>query len=131
MHSMKLTKIIRERTPEVDPHNDTDEPGENNQQRMPEVITTPVMINIDAVRCFNNRRSDRPGTRLTFTDGGGFAVTESFDEVVALINDWTKDIARRLDAHAAANTESAPAPAAPSDVESSPAARTRNGRRNS
>jgi hypothetical protein len=43
----------------------------------------PVVINAETIRCFYARRDGKPGTRITFSDGGGFAVTEAPD-VVAL-----------------------------------------------
>ena len=49
------------------------------------ISTTPVTIAVDAIRCFNPRRNDAPGTRLTFRDGGGFAVKESYADVLRYI----------------------------------------------
>jgi hypothetical protein len=70
-----------------DVYRDTDEPGEGNAlaqggEATTEVRTSPCVIETNHIRCFYPRRNDRPGTRLTFTDGGGFAITESF-EIVA------------------------------------------------
>jgi hypothetical protein len=45
----------------------------------------PVAINVAAVRCFYKRTGGKPGTRLTFTDGGGFAVAETVDVVAQMI----------------------------------------------
>lgn len=45
------------------------------------VQTVPVIVNVAAIRCFYPRKDERPGTRLTFTDGGGFAVSNPPDEV--------------------------------------------------
>lgn len=42
-------------------------------------------VNVDGLRCFYPRHDDKPGTRLTFLDGGGFAVAESFDQVLAQV----------------------------------------------
>lgn len=76
-----------------DVYRDTDEPGEGLPVSAaagapPAEPTTPVMVNVDAIRAFyrrKDRRSGEPriGTRLTFTDGGGFAVTDTFDVVLA------------------------------------------------
>jgi len=44
-----------------------------------------VVINANCIRCFYARRDDKPGTRITFNDGGGFAVHNTPDEVEALI----------------------------------------------
>jgi len=49
------------------------------------VKTTPANVNADAIRCFYPRRNERPGTRITFVDGGGFAVTEAYADVEAMI----------------------------------------------
>ena len=45
----------------------------------------PVVVNAGAIRAFYARRDGKPGTRITFSDGGGFAVTETPDRVVLLI----------------------------------------------
>jgi hypothetical protein len=47
--------------------------------------TTPVRVNPEHVRSFNPRRDDKPGTRITFATGRGFAVTEDFDAVSAAL----------------------------------------------
>jgi hypothetical protein len=43
--------------------------------------TAPVSINPAAIRNFYPRNDGKPGTRLTFTDGGGYVVTESYADV--------------------------------------------------
>lgn len=75
---LKLHKITRDRP--RDRFNDTDDADE----RQPEE-TTRVMINPAAIRCFYPRKENRVGTRITFTDGGGFAVAETFDMVETAI----------------------------------------------
>ena len=77
MTKIELHKIVSDRR--VDSYSDSDEDVNNTIQ------STPVTINIAAIRCYNPRRDERPGTRITFTDGGGFAVTESYDEVGELL----------------------------------------------
>jgi hypothetical protein len=77
MRIMQLTKITSDRTG-GDSFNDTDEPGEGHAPQ-----TTPVTVNADAIRCFYPRKDNRPGTRITFIDGGGFAVTEAYNDVLA------------------------------------------------
>jgi hypothetical protein len=47
--------------------------------------TKPVAVNADNIRCFYARRDGKPGTRLTFNDGGGFAVTETADAVALAV----------------------------------------------
>jgi hypothetical protein len=70
-----LTKITADRRRDF--HSDTEEPGEEHH----DVVSVPVRINAAAVRCFYPRKDNAPGTRITFTDGGGFAVTETFEQV--------------------------------------------------
>lgn len=47
----------------------------------------PVVINTANVRCFYARKGAQPGTRITFADGGGFAVTEEVVTVARVIAD--------------------------------------------
>jgi len=87
MSMIELTMIVSERGAEQpDPYADTDEPGEpQGAASEPVVLTKPVSLNTEAVRCFYARKDDKPGTRITFTDGGGFAVVEDYLRVKALI----------------------------------------------
>ena len=92
MPFITLSKIVGTRgAPRPAPgfHTDTDEPGEQQGEPAAEAplvdVTVPVTINTAAIRCFYRRRNERPGTRLTFTDGGGFAVTEPYEDVANLI----------------------------------------------
>lgn len=80
MRAIKLTKIESDRWGS---YSDTDDVGENGQQG-PQ--TKPVTVNADAIRCFYPRKDNRPGTRITFIDGGGFAVTELYDAVEAAVS---------------------------------------------
>jgi len=74
-------------------YSDTDDVGENQNvvALAPEPVvveekTVPVAVNAEAIRCFNPRREDRgTGCRLTFIDGGGFAVKETYDEVLQAV----------------------------------------------
>jgi hypothetical protein len=77
MTMIELSKIVSDR----DFRNDSDEDTEQQQP-----VTTTVAVNTAAIRCYYPRRNNRPGTRITFTDGGGFAVTESYDELGALLH---------------------------------------------
>lgn len=74
MPMIKLNKITADHG--ADFHTDNEE-GEGAQG----LVTTPVSVNVAAIRCFYARKNDRPGTRITFTDGGGFAVAELYAEV--------------------------------------------------
>lgn len=84
------------------------------QDLEPQVATTPVMIQVATVRCYYPRKSGRPGTRITFTDGGGFAVAESFDEVTAA--GGFGDDCVRVAAPAAPAVLAIAGPAAPTDT---------------
>lgn len=88
MAFIELHKITSDRGDrEADFHTETDEPGENRGAPVPEITSEPVWVNAALIRNFYARRNDRPGTRLTFSDGGGYAVTETKAEV--------KDLAAR------------------------------------
>jgi hypothetical protein len=45
----------------------------------------PVVVNAANVRCFYPRKGEVVGTRITFADGGGFAVAEEMVEVARLL----------------------------------------------
>jgi hypothetical protein len=91
MRTIELHKLDREaRTPNHDARfRDTDDVGENGGEAGVVVEigpqSSPVVINVDAIRCFYPRTQERSGTRITFTDGGGFAVIEAFDDVKAQV----------------------------------------------
>jgi len=51
--------------------------------------TQAAEINADHIRTYYARRNNAPGSRLTFIDGGGFAVLESPAHVRALIRGET------------------------------------------
>jgi hypothetical protein len=75
MRMIKLTKVAP-----LSRYADTDDVGEPDS-----TSSVEVMVNVEAIRCFYARKDNRPGTRLTFLDGGGFAVTQSYVEVATLI----------------------------------------------
>jgi uncharacterized protein YlzI (FlbEa/FlbD family) len=83
MRVIQLHKVGRTHRPDST-YLDTDDVGENVQAlNPPQVESAPVAINVEAIRCFYQRHAERgPGTRITFKDGGGFAVTETYDEVL-------------------------------------------------
>jgi len=56
--------------------------------------TAPVTINAALIRCFYPRKDDAPGTRITFNDGGGFAVSESYADVKRYIETGEKPAPR-------------------------------------
>jgi len=83
MRFVELHKVSRaQRNSADDLSDDIGEPGSAPQ----EPASSPVTINVDSIRCFYTRRPDLgTGTRITFKDGGGFAVSESYDEVSAMV----------------------------------------------
>jgi hypothetical protein len=48
-------------------------------------VSKPVVINAATIRCFYARKDGKPGTRITFNDGGGFAVAEAPDVVAQAV----------------------------------------------
>lgn len=56
-----------------------------NEDEIETEVTEVVTINPTYLRSFNPRRDGKVGTRLTFADGGGFAVTECYQEVRSAI----------------------------------------------
>jgi hypothetical protein len=98
MHkTIELHKVLASHLQERPVHEsfatDTDDVGENPGiapaapvDAAPVEKTVPVTVFVDSIRCFNPRREDKaPGTRLTFKDGGGFAVSETYGEVQTLL----------------------------------------------
>lgn len=63
-------------------YNDSDEDTGQAEVAIP---TTPVVIAVDSIRCYYARKSGQPGTRITFKDGGGFAVLQTMDSIKAAI----------------------------------------------
>jgi hypothetical protein len=81
MRFIDLHKITADRAAR-DMYNDNEE-GEGPTGT---IASTPVQVQVEAIRCFYPRKDNRPGTRLTFTDGGGFAVVEAFDVVRGMVS---------------------------------------------
>jgi hypothetical protein len=57
------------------------EAGYNEDTGTAEEGSRPVTVNGSCIRAFYARRHDRPGSRITFNDGGGFAVKETPDVI--------------------------------------------------
>lgn len=85
MRIITLTKIDTRLSPVQ--FSDTDEPGENQNVATAATPATPVAINVMAIRCYYPRRNEQPGTRITFTDGGGFPVAEPYEAVDAMVKE--------------------------------------------
>lgn len=47
--------------------------------------TKPVVVNAESIRCFYPRKGGKVGTRITFMDGGGFAVAEEAAAVATAV----------------------------------------------
>lgn len=83
---IELTKLDTRRG-DSNPFAGSDDPTEaGSEAANANQSTVRTTINANAIRAFYARRNDAPGTRITFTDGGGFVVTESYAEVKALID---------------------------------------------
>lgn len=48
-------------------------------------LTVACIVDANSIRTHYPRHSGHPGTRITFMDGGGFAVMESFEQVTSLL----------------------------------------------
>lgn len=85
MRTLELTKINRDA--EFDSYSDTDDVTERQVgEAAAPANTSPVTIAVESIRCFYPRKNNKPGTRITFKDGGGFAVAELYDEVKQRVN---------------------------------------------
>lgn len=84
---------------EDDIYRDTDEPGEGRPEgseagpaaATPGERSTPIMVNVNAIRSFYRRQDDRggtahTGTRIYFVDGGHIRVTDTIDVVIGLVS---------------------------------------------
>lgn len=89
MRKIELSMVIGEATRQQragEFYTDSDEPGEGRPPAPAAVEpVTPTAIDPDWVRSVNRRKGDRVGCRITFKDGGGFAVTDTYDEVIAAV----------------------------------------------
>lgn len=86
MTMIKLTMVTGERQPAPRPFDeDAAEAGEPLAMPPPEETTSPVRINPEEIRCFYPRKEGRRGTRLTFKNSSGMAVTETFEQVEAAL----------------------------------------------
>jgi len=74
---------------------DTDDGEDDGVARigapLPEETTVPTMVAVHNIRNFYPRKPDRmgrarTGTRISFTNGSGMAVTETFEAVSTLVN---------------------------------------------
>jgi hypothetical protein len=65
--------------------------------------TVPTLINVETISRAYPRNDNKPGTRITFSDGGGFAVTELFDHLLVAVGaaspEETTRWMRRLEHH--------------------------------
>jgi hypothetical protein len=80
---LKLTKIERTHY-ESERYVDQDDEGDRSQSH-PVEQTRPVFIVVDKIRNFQPRKDNAVGTRLTFVDGGGYAVQETVEEIIAFL----------------------------------------------
>lgn len=85
-----LTKLAAEQARhDDDDFQATDDVNEPQQGREGQAVVPAqdnrLVVNADAIRCFYPRKNNKPGTRITFIDGGGFPVAESYDYVRTLL----------------------------------------------
>jgi hypothetical protein len=82
---LKLNKI--ERTEQrAGGYVDGDDEGVTTTAARPIEHTRLAYVVADKIRNIQPRRNDVPGSRLTFVDGGGYAVQESPDEILAFMS---------------------------------------------
>lgn len=74
MRMIELTMVVEEGSRHVD-EDGIAHPGSDQ--------TCPVSVEVGQVRCFYPRKGGRTGTRLTFNNSAGMAVTETYAEVKA------------------------------------------------
>lgn len=87
----EFTKVNNARRPggyQDDDFGGTDDVNEPQQaresgaeQHADDPASRKLVINIDTIRCFYPRHEGKPGTRITFVDGGGFPVEEDYATV--------------------------------------------------
>jgi hypothetical protein len=82
---LKLNKV--ERTEQrAGGYVDGDDEGVTTTAPRPIEHTRLAFVVADKIRNIQPRRNDAPGSRLTFVDGGGYAVQESPDEILAFMS---------------------------------------------
>lgn len=85
----KVSTVYAQRSGFDPAFSDSDEPGEGSAPVVdtgPTEVGSPVFVNVEAIRCFYARKEGKVGTRLTFNDGGGFAVSETPEVVLGMVN---------------------------------------------
>jgi hypothetical protein len=80
---LRLTKVERT-TYQSNGYRDADDEGDL-AQTTPVEVTRPVYLVADKIRNIQPRRDNKPGSRLTFTDGGGYAVQETVAEILGFL----------------------------------------------
>lgn len=95
MRFIELTKAAptseSRNSSDLDDFRDTDDVGEPQQTRSTTEAAQPteadrkMMVAVESIRCFYPRKNNRPGTRITFNDGGGFAFDEDYATVKAMV----------------------------------------------
>lgn len=98
-------------------YRDTDELGENgdDESESTQASTTPpaaevlrpVLVDPMDIRTISHRRHDKPGSRLTFSSGSGFAVAESYEELKAKLAEAGVRIVNRTEPQLLAFTQTA------------------------
>jgi hypothetical protein len=61
--------------------NDLEQPTTPTPFTTPDSATFPVTVYVDEIREYYPRHGGKPGTRITYTNGAGRPVRETYDEV--------------------------------------------------
>lgn len=75
---IRVSKVTRQRS--EDPYAYHDEEHDVTPDKL-----VPTAINVDTIRTFYPRKYGRPGTRINFTVGQGFAIGETVEQLEALL----------------------------------------------
>lgn len=59
---------------------------DENESGVARETTKPAFVQPSMIRCFYDRKDGRAGSRITFNDGQGFAVSEWPEQIIAIIN---------------------------------------------
>jgi hypothetical protein len=81
---LRLNKIERTQYRSAG-YTDRDDEGDQSSAQQRVDVTRPVYVMADKIRNFQPRRDNALGSRLTFIDGGGYAVQETVDQIVEFL----------------------------------------------
>lgn len=70
-----VSRILPEREQRNRPYRESDDPV----TEAAEELSKETIINVEALKSFYQRRGGRPGTRINFMDGSGYAIRQAPD----------------------------------------------------